>query len=955
MHGSRVLWLPGCDHAGIATQSVVEKELMRTQGLSRTDLGRELFLKQVWNWKDRHSTSIFDQLKRLGCSVDWSREVFTMDNHFSTAVTEAFVQLHDRGLMVRRDRLVNWSCALQSAISDIEVDSMALEGTQALRLPGYETPVKFGIMYEFAYQVEGCAFEGGEELVVATTRPETMLGDVAVAIHPDDARYSHLHGKHVVHPFTGATLPIVLDAVLVDPEFGTGAVKITPAHDANDFEVGKRHGLPTSLTVIDDDGNMTADCGASFAGVPRFDARERVVDQLKELGLYKGDREHAMVVPICSRSGDVIEPKLCAQWYLDCKDMAGQAMDAVKAGDLELIPSRFNKTWSQWLDHTEDWCVSRQLWWGHQIPAYRVVAEPPSCSTAVAANGSSSESGNLDRDIPASAAETWVCARSEEEAKVKAAALLNVNVDSIILEQDQDVLDTWFSSGLFPFASLGWPETTPDFNQFFPGDLLETGHDILFFWVARMVMLSLELTGKLPFTQVYLHAMVRDEEGKKMSKSRGNVINPLDVIDGASLEELQDRLQHSNLDRAELKRSSKLLKKQFPRGIPECGSDALRVSLVSGATQAQDVNFDIARIVSYSNFGNKLWNAFRFAEHNFNTLGFVPASKPVSPRSGGALADRWLSSRLAATCEDVDVAFAEYDFAGAVRAVQSFWLQDLCDVYFELVKPELRVGGTPVDNMSRGHAPTARQLEVAETMYTAMDAGIRLLAPLMPFLSETLYAHLRARNTSAAATANDANAAMQSVCTAEYPYHEYIQWRDLAAEEDMEALNAVARAIRTIPLKQLNSKAAVHAVVIPDNASAELFLLAHTSSVQTLARATSVTVLAPGSKVPGGTVAAACLGPCDVHLEIRGHVKPADVAAEANRLEKKCAGLQKSHAKVLGRTQGARYANASAKVHAADQETLAKLQGQINDIKAAVNVYRGIEAQLLSELKQLLP
>ena len=481
--------------------------------------------------------------------------------------------------------------------------------------------------------------------------------------------------------------------------------------------------------------------------------------------------------------------------------------------------------------------------------------------------------------------------------------------------------------------------------------------------------------------------------GKKMSKSRGNVINPLDVIDGATLEDLQDRLLGSNLDRAEVARAGKLLKKQFPRGIPECGSDALRVSLVAGATQAQDLNLDITRIVSYSNFGNKLWNAFRFAEHNFDKVGFVPASKPAPPGAGAALADRWLASRLAATCEEVDAAFKTYDFAGAVRAIQSFWLQDLCDVYFELVKPELRRegggggGGDDEGGGGEGGAqppPTARQLEVAETMYTSMDAGIRLLAPLMPFISETLYSHLPSRTGSrvpAGAGDGDRNgdgggggngardgggggdgdgtdaeqtaaafaaaAAMESVCTAEYPYHDYVGWRDPAAEAEMEALDAVARAIRSIPLKQLNPKAAVHAVIIPDSAAAEASLREHLGSIRTLSRAVSVTVLAVGSAVPDGTVAGACLGPCDVHLEIRGHVAAADVAAEAARLEKKCAGLRKSHAKVLKRTQGARYANAAANVHAADQATLAKLQGQLDDFEAAVEVYKGMEEQLL--------
>lgn len=476
MNGKTTLWIPGCDHAGIATQVVVEKKIWREEKRTRHDLGRQEFINKIWSWKNEKGDRIYEQFRRLGSSVDWSRTFFTMDPSMTKAVTEAFVRMHEDGSIYRSSRLVNWSCALRSAISDIEVDKVEVAGRTFLSIPGYTDKVEFGVLVSFAYRVEGTA----EEIVVATTRIETMLGDTAIAVHPNDARYKHLHGKFVVHPFTDRKLPIVVDD-FVEMEFGTGAVKITPAHDPNDYEVGKRHNLPF-ITILDDDGIICGDYGR-FTGMKRFQCRKEILITLKELGLYKETINNPMVVPICSRSKDVVEPMIKPQWYVKCDDMAASAIEAVKSGELKIIPDIHNKLWYHWMEGIRDWCVSRQLWWGHRIPAYFVTLR---CHNVTM---------TADRDNE----DFWIVGRTEDEARQKAAKKFNVPASLIQLKQDEDVLDTWFSSGLAPFAALGWPENTEDFQAFFPNTFLETGHDILFFWVARMVFLSQKLFGKLPF------------------------------------------------------------------------------------------------------------------------------------------------------------------------------------------------------------------------------------------------------------------------------------------------------------------------------------------------------------------------------------------------------------------------------------------------------------------------
>ncbi|KAK0095995.1 hypothetical protein PV326_006831 [Microctonus aethiopoides] len=589
MKGRTTLWNPGCDHAGIATQVVVEKKLWREEQKTRHDLGREKFIEKIWEWKNEKGDRIYEQLKKLGSSFDWDRACFTMDPKLCRAVTEAFVRLHDDDVIYRSNRLVNWSCTLKSAISDIEVEKMELTGRTLLSIPGYKEKIEFGVLVHFAYELE----DSNEKIIVATTRIETMLGDTGIAVHPNDSRYTHLIGKYAKHPFCNRKIPIVADD-FVDIEFGSGAVKITPTHDHNDYEVGKRHNL-SFITIFDEAGTIIGDCG-QFTGMKRFHARKAVLEALKQKNLLIEIKDNTMVVPICSRSKDVVEPMIKPQWYIKCDEMAANAINAVKTGELKIIPEQHKKTWYHWMDGIRDWCISRQLWWGHRIPAYHVEFTDKSIKPYIKSDD-----------------ELWVSGRTEQEAKEKASRKFNVSIDKIILQQDPDVLDTWFSSALFPFSIFGWPDSTPELEAFYPGTLLETGHDILFFWVARMVFFGQKLMGKLPFNEVYLHAMVRDAHGRKMSKSLGNVIDPMDVIRGVTLEALHQQLYNSNLDEKELKNAIAGQKSDYPQGIPECGTDALRFALCAYTSQGRDINLDILRVLGYRFFCNKLWNATKFA------------------------------------------------------------------------------------------------------------------------------------------------------------------------------------------------------------------------------------------------------------------------------------------------------------------------------------------------------
>ncbi|TNN08963.1 Valine--tRNA ligase [Schistosoma japonicum] len=755
MNGKITLWVPGCDHAGIATQVVVEKKLWKEKKLTRHDIGRDEFMKEVWEWKNDKGDRIYQQLRALGSSCDWSRARFTMDSSMCKAVTEAFIRLYDDGLIYRSLRLVNWSCTLRSAISDIEVDKQELTGRTLLRVPGYDKPIAFGVIVSFAYPILPDPGKVGSEteIIVATTRLETMLGDTAVAVHPDDGRYKHLIGRLIKHPLIpDRLLPIVGDT-FVDPNFGTGAVKLTPAHDHNDWEAGKRHSLP-SVVVIGEDGLMTSAAGPKFAGLQRFVAREAVRNALNELGLYRGEKDNPMIVPICSRSKDIVEPLLKPQWYLRCQDMANAAMQEVSEGRLRIIPSFHIRTWNNWLKDCHDWCISRQLWWGHRIPAYHV---------------SIRRSGEEDIEVldPADH-NSWIVGRTFEEALQKACDKFHCSPDNLILKQDNDVLDTWFSSQLFPFSVFGWPEQTSDLKAYYPGSLLETGHDIIFFWVARMVMIGLKLMGQLPFHTVYLHAMVRDAHGKKMSKSLGNAIDPVDVINGISLEDLQKQLEHGNLDSNELTRARQAQAKDFPKGIPECGTDALRFALCAYTAQGRNINLDIMRVQGYRFFCNKLWNAVRYALFHCLDNEFISPDmsdlnslfKKLIQHKLLSGTDRWILSRLAYAVIQCNVGFTEFQFPIATTSCYNFWLYELCDVYLEYTKPITK----SKQNTSEVSTVEIERIQlVRHILYICFNCGLRLLHPFMPFITEELYQRLLLKGS------NSVDNTMDSLCVKSYP------------------------------------------------------------------------------------------------------------------------------------------------------------------------------------------
>ena len=639
MDGYNALWVPGTDHAGIATQWVVERQL-RAQGIERRDIGREAFVEKVWKWKEESGGTITYQLRKLGVSCDWERERFTMDEGLSRAVAEVFVRYYEEGLIYRAERLINWDPIGLTAISDLEVDNEEAEGE----------------LWSFAYKLDAplTRADGStiDEIVVATTRPETMLGDTAVAVHPADARYRDLIGRTVKHPFVDRQIPIVADAILVDPEFGSGAVKITPAHDFNDFEVGKRHGLEM-INILNQDATLNAQ-GGPFQGMDRFDAREAVKAKIDELGLSRGTKPHTLALPRSQRSGSVVEPMLSTQWFVKMKPLAAPAIAAVENGFTDFVPKQWENTYFSWLREIKDWCISRQLWWGHRIPAWY------------------DSQGKI------------YVGRSEAEVREK-----HELADDVVLTQDEDVLDTWFSSALWPFSTLGWPDKTPDLQKYYPTSVLITGFDIIFFWVARMMFAGLHHMGSVPFKDVYIHALVRDESGQKMSKTKGNVVDPLD-------------------------------------SIAEYGADAFRFTLVAMAAQGRDILWNPARAEGYVKFTNKIWQAYRF------TTMHLDAYDPDAPRELSPY-DNWILARLGATVKRVRFALDHYRFNDAANEIYSFTWDELCDWYLELSK------GTLFGEDADGEA--ARQ-GARHTLWTVFHALSRILHPFMPFLGEELWRNL---------------------------------------------------------------------------------------------------------------------------------------------------------------------------------------------------------------------
>ncbi|KAL7003273.1 Valine--tRNA ligase, mitochondrial 1 [Sarracenia purpurea var. burkii] len=901
MSGYNTLWVPGMDHAGIATQVVVEKKIMRERQLTRHDVGRERFVSEVWSWKNEYGGTILKQLRCLGASFDWSRECFTMDEKRSKAVTEAFVRLYNEHLIYRDLRLVNWDCILRTAISDIEVDYLDIKERTLLKIPGYKMPVEFGVLTSFAYPLEELG-----EIVVATTRVETMLGDTAIAIHPDDPRYSHLHGKFAIHPFNGRKLPIVCDAKLVDQNFGTGAVKITPAHDPNDFEVGQRHNLEF-INIFTDDGKINNNGGPEFAGMPRFEAREAVTAALQRQGLYRGAKNNEMRLGICSRSNDVVEPLIKPQWYVKCNSMAKQALDAVfdeENRKMEIIPRQYAAEWKRWLENIRDWCISRQLWWGHRVPAWYVTLEDDELK----------ELGAYSNH--------WVVARNEEEARTEAKRIFTGK--EFRISQDPDVLDTWFSSGLFPLSVLGWPDDTNDLKAFYPTSVLETGHDILFFWVARMVMLGIKLGGDVPFGKVYLHPMIRDAHGRKMSKSLGNVIDPLEVINGITIEGLQKRLEEGNLDPTELEVAKDGQRKDFPNGIPECGADALRFALVSYTAQSDKINLDIQRVVGYRQWCNKLWNAVRFA---MSKLGddYTPPTNiapDVMPFSC-----QWILSVLNKAISKTASSLDSYEFSDAATAVYSWWQFQLCDVFIEAIKPYF-ASDDPKFPSARSYAQ--------DTLWVCLDNGLRLLHPFMPFVTEELWQRLPSSRDCTK---------KESIMICKYP--SVVEcWTNDRLEYEMDVVESVVKSLRSLrslmPAKERHERRAAFVLCRTDEV--EEIVKSHKLEISTLATLSSMKVLRENDGAPVGCAVSVVNESLSAYLKLRGAI---NAEAEREKLKKRMEELQKQRDNLTKMMDASGYQEkVPPHIHA---ENVAKLSTLMQEILSFEEASRHLEREIAAE------
>jgi valyl-tRNA synthetase len=708
MRGYNTLWIPGTDHAGIATQVVVERQL-RQEGLNRHTLGRDAFIERVWNWKERAGGRILKQLRVLGASCDWSREHFTMNPDLTRAVVEAFVRLYEDGLIYRGSRLVNWDVETQTVLSDLEVE--AQENVE-------------GELFDFAYPIP--PEHGGGEIVVSTTRPETMLGDTAVAVHPEDARYTHLHGKYVRHPFVDRTIPIITDAELVDPAFGTGVVKVTPAHDPNDFATSQRHHLEI-INIFNKDGSLN-EHGGPFTGMDRFKARKAVKAALEEKGLARASRKHLMTLPRSQRSGSIVEPMISTQWFVKMKPLATPALEAVREGKTQIIPSDWAKTYFHWLNHIEDWCISRQLWWGHQIPAYHCQA----C-----------EHVHVSRTV------VTTCTQCHSTSVI----------------QDPDVLDTWFSSGLWPFSTLGWPEQTVDLKRFYPTSDLETAYDILFFWVARMMMLGLYFMGEVPFRRVLLAGMITDERGEKMSKVKGNVIDPIHVIKGISGSLLIEEATQGGASPSGIS----YLKRTYPDGFLPYGADALRFTLLSYSPQTRKIPVSIKRIEGYRNFCNKLWNAARYTLTNLQGQDVSVSEEAPSCQ---ALANRWVLSRLSQVIAEARQGLDHYRLDESSQSLYHFVWDEFCDWYLELSKPLL--------------ANASSAAETQATLLYVLEHLFRLLHPMMPFITEELWQRMP-----------KSSSAPRSLMLASYPDPSAGK-PDSHAETEMALLQAIVTAARTI-------------------------------------------------------------------------------------------------------------------------------------------------------------
>ncbi len=849
MRGDDTLWQPGTDHAGIATQMVVERQL-QAAGQSRQQLGREAFVARVWQWKEESGGAIARQMRRLGASVDWTRDRFTLDEGLSRAVVETFVRLYDEGLIYRGKRLVNWDPVLHTALSDLEVLSRE----------------ESGHLWHLRYPLA----DGNGGLIVATTRPETMFGDAAVAVHPDDDRTRHLIGGSVRLPLCGREIPIVADD-FVDRSFGSGCVKITPAHDFNDYDVAARHGLPL-INILDRDAALNDEVPTPYRGLDRFVARRRVVTDLEAAGLLDKIEPHTLMVPRGDRSDAVIEPWLTDQWYVRVQPLADPAVDAVAGGRIRFVPENWDRTYFEWLRNIKDWCISRQLWWGHRIPAW------------YATDGS------------------IYVGRSEAEARARHSLATDV-----ALRQDDDVLDTWFSAALWPYSTLGWPERTPELAKFYPTAVLVTGFDIIFFWVARMIMMGLRFTGEVPFREVYVHGLILDGAGQKMSKSKGNVLDPLDLVDGISLEALVAK-RTAGLMQAHLAAGiERATRQQFPQGIAPYGTDALRFTFAALATQSRDIRFDVGRIEGYRNFCNKLWNAARYVE------GSVAGQALDAGAERATLADRWIGSRLAAALRATRAGFDGYRFDLASQALYEFTWYEFCDWYLELSKAVLSPDG----------ASAAEQRATRRRLLATLETLLRALHPLMPFITEEIWLRIaplagRGGDTIMQAPWPEADAAAA----------------DPGAEAEMRWLMDFILAVRRIRAEMDIPPSRRFDVRLAQCGPSDLERLARTRHwIERLANVSGLTPLGAGEPEPESAVA--LQGELRILVPMAGLI---DVAAEAARLARRIAKLQQD----LGRTE-AKLANPSFVANAPAAVVLQE-RARIADFSREL---AGLEAQLL--------
>jgi len=838
MMGENTLWQPGTDHAGIATQMVVERQLEAAHQ-KRTDLGRDAFLEKIWEWKNTFGNRITQQLRRLGASPDWTRERFTLDEGLSTAVRESFIRLHDEGLIYRGTRLVNWDPKMLTAISDLEVVSEE-EDTH---------------LWHIRYPLEN----GKGHLTVATTRPETLLGDVAVAVHPADERYQHLIGQSLKLPLTERLIPVIADDY-VEKDFGSGCVKITPAHDFNDYAIGQRHNL-TPINIFTPDAHLNENAPAAFQGLERFAARKKILADLEAAGLLEKIEKYRTKIPRGEKSGVIVEPRLTLQWFLKMKTLAEPAIQAVRCGNIRFTPENWNKTWYQWLENIEDWCISRQLWWGHRIPVW------------YDATG-----------------KTYV---GHDVADVRRKYQLT---EDCLLTQDEDVLDTWFSSALWPFSTLGWPEKTPDLKTFYPSEVLVTGFDIIFFWVARMVMFGLKFMGEVPFREIFITGLIRDHDGHKMSKSKGNVLDPIDLIDGIALPELIEKRTTGLMQPAMAPKIEKATRKEFPEGIQACGTDALRFTFSALASQNREIRFDTGRLGGYRNFCNKLWNASRYVL--MNTENQVISSGTLS------LADRWILSELQQTIGAAHESIRIYRFDLLAQTLYEFVWNNFCDWYLELSKPVL----------TSDSATAAEQSATRHTLIRVLKDILRLLHPVIPFITEEIWQKV--------APVGADQAFSPSIMHEKYP-EVHAGSIDTAATGEINWLKQIITAIRTLR-SEMNISPGKHVALLLQNGSEEdrSLFARHLSLIQALGKISETKWLADNDPIPESITTVA--GALDIRLPMAGLV---DYREEQTRLARELEKMTAEITRIESRLNNADFmARAPEAVVTKDSDRLLELK-----------------------------